>query len=208
MKYLVVGTGRCGTGYMSKILSSSGILCGHESIFKPFYIDYKKMKKYEAESSWLAVPYLDKFNFKLIHIVRNPLKVFRSWLFDLNTPLSFNSKSTSLHSKFLLQYYPNIQKQATQVDRIIVYYLECNELIEISKNETFFFKVEDKPDKLARFLNLTEINEYKKFQKYNTRDTGKASENEIITLLKKSKLYSKIEEKIIKYYPELESSLK
>lgn len=33
LKYLVVGTGRCGTVYMAKLLSSIGFPCGHEAIF-------------------------------------------------------------------------------------------------------------------------------------------------------------------------------
>lgn len=34
LKYLVVGTGRCGTVYMAKLLTSLGLPCGHESIFQ------------------------------------------------------------------------------------------------------------------------------------------------------------------------------
>lgn len=33
LKYLVTGTGRCGTVYMARLLTSVGILCGHETIF-------------------------------------------------------------------------------------------------------------------------------------------------------------------------------
>lgn len=33
LKYLVVGTGRCGTVYFAKLLTSLNIPCGHESIF-------------------------------------------------------------------------------------------------------------------------------------------------------------------------------
>ncbi len=34
LKFLVVGTGRCGTVYLAKFLTSLGIPCGHEAIFK------------------------------------------------------------------------------------------------------------------------------------------------------------------------------
>lgn len=33
LQYLVTGTGRCGTVYLAKLLTSLGIPCGHESIF-------------------------------------------------------------------------------------------------------------------------------------------------------------------------------
>jgi hypothetical protein len=33
LKYIIVGTGRCGTVYVARLLTSMGIPCGHESIF-------------------------------------------------------------------------------------------------------------------------------------------------------------------------------
>jgi len=33
LKYLVTGTGRCGTVFLARFLTSIGITCGHESIF-------------------------------------------------------------------------------------------------------------------------------------------------------------------------------
>jgi hypothetical protein len=33
LRYLITGTGRCGTVYLAKVLTSVGIPCGHESIF-------------------------------------------------------------------------------------------------------------------------------------------------------------------------------
>jgi hypothetical protein len=39
LKYLVVGTGRCGTVYVAKLLSSIGIPCTHEAIFRHDGID-------------------------------------------------------------------------------------------------------------------------------------------------------------------------
>lgn len=42
LKYIVVGTGRCGTVYMAKLLTSVGIPCGHECIFDHEGIDTAK----------------------------------------------------------------------------------------------------------------------------------------------------------------------
>lgn len=33
LKYLIIGTGRCGTVFMARLLTSLGIPCGHESVF-------------------------------------------------------------------------------------------------------------------------------------------------------------------------------
>jgi hypothetical protein len=40
LDYVVTGTGRCGTVYMAKLLSSIGIGCGHETIFQPDGIEF------------------------------------------------------------------------------------------------------------------------------------------------------------------------
>lgn len=40
IKYIVTGTGRCGTVFMARFLTSIGILCGHETIF-----DYKGLNE-------------------------------------------------------------------------------------------------------------------------------------------------------------------
>lgn len=208
MKYLITGTGRCGTGYISKILTYSGIKCGHESIFKPFEVNKKEMDLYDADSSWFAAPILQNFNFTVIHIVRNPLKVLRSWLFDLTNVISLNStKTTPLSGEYLFHHYPNIQKQKTQVDKAIVYYLECNNLIEKYKGEKFFFRVEDNPIKLFDFLRGKSPENYKKFQKYNTRNTGQNSIEDVKELLQQSSLFPELKFKILQYYPELKNEI-
>lgn len=40
LRYLITGTGRCGTVFMARFLSSVGIPCGHESVF-----DYKGLEE-------------------------------------------------------------------------------------------------------------------------------------------------------------------
>ncbi len=38
LDFIVVGTGRCGTGYVSHILRACGLPTGHESVFSAFGI--------------------------------------------------------------------------------------------------------------------------------------------------------------------------
>lgn len=89
LKYLVTGTGRCGTVYMARFLTEIGIKCGHEAVFGPKGIDdaTEKLTKDSpqlvtsdcskdgdakdgdaswfdsnnvmAESSYMSAPYLD-----------------------------------------------------------------------------------------------------------------------------------------------------
>jgi len=101
---LVTGTGRCGTGYLSKVLSSVGVRCTHEGIFSPhknpvgeimpegmaddediLYRVRTRMAhpewEWHAESSWLAAPYLDRAELQkltVVHLVREPKKTIDS----------------------------------------------------------------------------------------------------------------------------------
>lgn len=89
LKYLVTGTGRCGTVYMARFLTNLGISCGHEAIFdwqglkwaqaklnEEMSIETSVCSRYDslfgqeienwfdsenllAEASYMAAPYID-----------------------------------------------------------------------------------------------------------------------------------------------------
>ena len=99
LKYVVVGTGRCGTVYMARLLTSLGINCSHEAIFNYRGIDFatrvlngdeplensfcsthdilKNEQKIDdwlfgdivAESSYMAAPFLDYHLFNNVKII-------------------------------------------------------------------------------------------------------------------------------------------
>ena len=119
LKYLVTGTGRCGTVYLSRLLTSLGTPCGHESIFgvyglmfalrrlavlDPCYNSLSSSRDGEqgriidlpdAEASYMAAPYLASGLFhncdKVIHLVRNPLEVVNSFVNGLRYFASQNT---------------------------------------------------------------------------------------------------------------------
>ncbi len=108
LKYLVTGTGRCGTVYLSRFLTSLDTPCGHESIFGTYGLMFamrrlsgldpcynsvcsgrdgeqpRKIDLPEAEASYLAAPYLASGLFhkceRVIQLVRNPLEVINSFV--------------------------------------------------------------------------------------------------------------------------------
>lgn len=112
LKYIVTGTGRCGTLYLSKLLSFCNIFCGHETIFDisswnvilqrifdknaelklskiaiENYGNYLDSNKLIADSSYMAMPYLhlNIFNScKFIHVIRHPEDVINSFCHFLN----------------------------------------------------------------------------------------------------------------------------
>jgi len=108
LKYLVTGTGRCGTVYMARLLTSLGIPCGHESVFDSSGVEYAidrlsgnrplvlshisqfncnaenwlELETIMAESSYMAAPFLDHECLRdtiIIHIVRHPVRVVNSF---------------------------------------------------------------------------------------------------------------------------------
>ena len=102
ISYIVIGTGRSGTGFMSKLLTNNGIKCGHVSIFGvPCDLNIYKKKMYNtdlnADSSWLSVPFIDEITklndcIKFIHVVRDPIKVIKSFIeLDLFNDNNFSS---------------------------------------------------------------------------------------------------------------------
>lgn len=58
LKYLITGTGRCGTVFMARLLTSAGIPCGHESVFSCEGIDLAK-KRLRGEA-WPDLSYCAK----------------------------------------------------------------------------------------------------------------------------------------------------
>jgi hypothetical protein len=56
LQYLVTGTGRCGTVYMARLLSSLGLMCGHEAFFdeQGLAVALERLRSAEFESSWVS----------------------------------------------------------------------------------------------------------------------------------------------------------
>ena len=81
LKLIATGTGRCGTRFVSKLLTSAGLTCGHERFFDFNGLDFAKEQLANhwygtyAESSWCAAPFLSDETLKdafLVHLVRHP----------------------------------------------------------------------------------------------------------------------------------------
>ena len=81
VKYLVVGAGRSGTGFMAELISTSK-KCGHEIIFNEYGVCCDdELNTSEYESSFYAVPFIFQMSkdIKILHIVREPELVINSF---------------------------------------------------------------------------------------------------------------------------------
>jgi hypothetical protein len=134
LQVLVVGTGRCGTGFLAHSLEQSGFTCGHEAIFN-HWDEEKVRQRYlasslTAEASWAAAPFLgaDWLDpaVKVIHLTRNPMEVIKSFH-------DINFFSTQRVQKPLNQLvYRNASIKAETQDRLqsaVTHYYEWNALI-------------------------------------------------------------------------------
>lgn len=137
LRLLVVGTGRSGTGYMSRLLTESGIPCGHESVWT--YDGVVDRPDLEADASWLAVPFLAHLpkHIRIIHVVRHPRAVVES----LHRRGFFRKPLASPHRVFAWKYFNRTGKPVRDALR---WYVEWNKRIEPYAHERI--RVEDMPD--------------------------------------------------------------
>ena len=159
MRLVITGTGRCGTVYLAKLLTLSGIQCGHESFFTYKGFDKELLPDVgdvinsdcsvreglpkvfvnpQADSSLYAAPYLSELkNLEVYHLVRHPLKVIKSFALDLKFFQKKFKFRRSVTEKFIYSHYPSVSLQVNSVDRAAAYYLECNRIIEKSCSQRY-----------------------------------------------------------------------
>lgn len=147
LDYLITGTGRCGTVYVSRLLTNIDIICGHESIFTSqgleeaqarikknsfrisgvafnvYQEDWTKGKEIKAESSYFAAPYINHpilSGAKVVHLVRHPLLVISSFAVDLG--YFKNIPLVNKHEEFIIEFVPEIvDVKGTDNDQTKIY---------------------------------------------------------------------------------------
>lgn len=190
---------------MARLLTSVGILCGHETIFDycgirgakkrlegeedlrlsiVSSVEYDEsnnehhpvswhpnVKEIVADASYMAAPFLDDeilSETKVIHVVRNPIKVINSFCNNLYYFRNCDGvwKESQTYESFIYRFVPELKVDMPQYDRAALYYIKWNEMIEKNKPD-FFYKVEDGPEKLLDFLGVS-TSEYYRDAKANT----------------------------------------
>ena len=178
MKFIITGTGRCGTVFLAKYLTSAGIPCSHEGIFTPEGINEAReiIRKGEvdtsyvsthekggrlpkwlndrpvADSSYLAAPFLSEFkDAKTIHVVRNPMKVISSFHYYAKTFRNDVPLVQLPYQKFIYEQLPELPKIKNELTRCVYYVVNWNKLIT-NQNPNFFLKIEDPKEELLDFI--------------------------------------------------------
>jgi hypothetical protein len=148
LDYIVLSSGHSGTGYMARLLSSAGIPCGHESVFG---INVESRPELRADSSLFAVAHLDHpiaAGAKLIHLVRNPLKVIRSWHYA-GFGWTGASKDPAWSRRILRQF--GLQLPMTRdMEGLAWQWVRWNQLIDKVAPDAQLVRVEDRSDILQQ----------------------------------------------------------
>lgn len=123
-----------------------------------------------AESSYMAVPYLhipELVNTRIIHIVRNPLKVISSFVKSLNyfehinLDLENNLEKKQWHKK-IYQTIPDLTLAPTQIERACLFYCRWNDLIKEKCNNKMYIRCKleniENNDNFYKFIGKTSIN--------------------------------------------------
>jgi hypothetical protein len=182
LEFLVTGTGRSGTVYMARLLSSIGIMCGHESVFKHDGLQsaWKRLAgempvqtsehtnsndsvrfdpvQQRADSSYLAAPFASSIltlGAKVIHVVRDPLKVISSTYYDANF---FTAGTQRPFLEFVESWAPEVKKCSDNREKAMAYWLYWNRLAQrgSEQRESIRVKVESEVDeRLFKFLEVT-----------------------------------------------------
>ncbi|WP_334142960.1 hypothetical protein [Rhabdothermincola sp.] len=77
-EFVIVGTGRCGTAYIAKLLREMGVRCGHEAVFSKRGVTASRTL--QGDASWLAVPYLAHYRGVVLHQTREPMATINSFV--------------------------------------------------------------------------------------------------------------------------------
>lgn len=143
MDFLFVGTCRGGTAYVCEVLKSLGLNAGHERVFNRRGEKWirKVWERYDADVSWLAVPYLDLAEgLEIVRVVRHPMDTINSIL-RLNLPAQagFWNYVDSVTEHWSMWESPE--------DRVAQFYLDWHEMI--SEKAWWSVNVEDGPEPIA-----------------------------------------------------------
>lgn len=121
-RVVVTGSGRCGTKYLSLLLSAVGVPCGHEQVYNADGAG-EWPDGLRADSSWMAATMLHQVDAPVALLVRHPLSVVKSWVeIGFFAP---GDADNPTHGP-LQRFAPQVYDEATPADRALMMWLVLN----------------------------------------------------------------------------------
>lgn len=164
LKFIATGTGRSGSVYMARLLTSLGVPCGHEAIFnysklnqimnklnnpklrKNSIVSSKDVKTNKhlgrwlktlpiAESSYMAAPYLHLPELKDIPVIHVVRDPFKVISSFIGDLNYFNLEFVPCEwQRRIYEFLPELLEINNQIERACLYYVLWNEMIEKQKD--------------------------------------------------------------------------
>jgi hypothetical protein len=120
LRFLVVGTLRCGMEYTAQVLNRMGIACGHGWAYTPDRVRRYPEIAILGDASPMAVPFAKDFNGLVLHQVRHPLEVIGSLV---DAARSRNPLTHGPEGEFLARHFV---ARGDALDDAMRYYVEWN----------------------------------------------------------------------------------
>lgn len=159
---IVTGTGRCGTAYMARLLTSAGVECAHEGIWRlgnwpdaPELMHKLDEMPWDANASWLMAPFLEELeDVTVVHLVRHPKAVVDSY----RRLAFFNPRFEDSHwpyAQFAKEHMPDVWRYGTTKMRAAAFYVAWNRMIADKAPDAILHRVEDDPEPLLDKLGIS-----------------------------------------------------
>ena len=144
-RFVVTGTGHCGTGYTASMFKRMGINCGHERVLT---FNKGEWGDYDGDSSALALPYMKKYDSEILfHQVRNPWRFLRS-------QMTSRGLFSNAYGEFLLRHCPEAAEYQDGPDPTLgwsaMFWIEWNRMAEGMADLTY--RIEDLCPDLVRIM--------------------------------------------------------
>lgn len=128
-RYLITGVGDSSLHFLAAVMSSASLSTG---VGRMFNADgYKPSPTSRGDASWLALPWLDRFQGYVLHVTRDPLcllDVFMDNHFFSGEP-SFSARFQK-YWEFTKTHAPEVWEQPTEVERAMAFVWSWNRRLE------------------------------------------------------------------------------
>lgn len=147
-RFVITGSGRCGTTWISRALTRVGVPCGHEEVFQPF-TEPVWPDDLRADASWVAACKLEAVTQPVALLVRHPLLVVKS-LVEIGF---FTWDLANDYHEPLSEAFREVYDWRTPQDRALEAWVQLNSAALTRAEMVLRFElVREDPELFGRFL--------------------------------------------------------
>jgi hypothetical protein len=128
-RYLITGVGDASLHFVAAVLSSASLPTGVGRMFRPD--GYEASPTIRGDASWMALPWLGRFQGYVLHVTRHPLALLDVYLESrlFSGDPSFSSRFTHALT-FTKEHAPEVWDQPSELERAMAFVWIWNRRIE------------------------------------------------------------------------------